>query len=140
MLSLVYPFRNTLVSLALAALVVSAEPGAHVRPRTPLNIARRHHNVTLSESETRLGKRFENTRFTFFGVGQNACGSFDHDGDFIVALNTHQWDDGSHCYAPITVSYQGKSANAKITDECEECPYGAIDLSPGSSSTSSQAA
>ncbi|KAI0738069.1 hypothetical protein C8Q80DRAFT_1114281 [Daedaleopsis nitida] len=85
---------------------------------------------TRGDRGTRFEKRFDNARFTVFTTGVDACGGFDHDDDFIVAIGKQQWDGGSHCYAPITITYQGKTANAKITDECGDCPYGAIDLSP----------
>ncbi|CDO70727.1 Distantly related to plant expansins [Trametes cinnabarina] len=123
-------FRLTVLFVVLASSLVLAHSNGHNVKR--LQNGRRHASVNALEHNTtlRLQKRFENTRFTFFPVGQNACGSFDHDSDFIVAINTHQWDGGSHCYEKITVDYQGKSTGAMITDECEECPFGAIDLSP----------
>ncbi|KAI0336343.1 hypothetical protein GY45DRAFT_1238580 [Cubamyces sp. BRFM 1775] len=117
-------FRLTFLFVLLASSLVLAHSGSHNHN------GRRHAAVNFFNDTLKIEKRFDNTRFTFFFVGQNACGGFDHDSDFIVALNTHQWDGGSHCYEDITVEYQGKSTNAKITDECEECPYGAIDLSP----------
>ncbi|RPD65948.1 hypothetical protein L226DRAFT_519510 [Lentinus tigrinus ALCF2SS1-7] len=124
-------FRATLLLAALASALVLADPASHDHKR--VDHGRRHHalNVTIEERDGRIQKRFDNTRFTYFPTGLNACGSFDHDSDFIVALNTHQWDGGSHCYEEITVEYQGKTAQAKITDECMECPYAAIDFSPG---------
>ncbi|OSD02892.1 hypothetical protein PYCCODRAFT_1467568 [Trametes coccinea BRFM310] len=123
-------FRLTVLFVVLASSLVLAHSDAHNVKR--LKNARRHAAVNAREYNNTYTyeKRFENTRFTFFPVGQNACGSFDHDSDFIVAINTHQWDGGSHCYEKITIDYQGKSTGAMITDECEECPYGAIDLSP----------
>ncbi|KAI9064245.1 hypothetical protein FKP32DRAFT_1666032 [Trametes sanguinea] len=123
-------FRLTVLFVVLASSLVLAHSDAHNVKR--LKNARRHAAVNAREYNNTYtyDKRFEGARFTFFPVGQNACGSFDHDSDFIVAINTHQWDSGSHCYEKITIDYQGKSTGAMITDECEECPYGAIDLSP----------
>ncbi|KAI1787905.1 hypothetical protein LXA43DRAFT_676329 [Ganoderma leucocontextum] len=121
-------FRSAFVFAALASALVLADASHEHRG---LNPGHRRLTLNLNETEGHIQKRFDGTRFTYFSVGQNACGSFDHDSDFIVALNTHQWDGGSHCYEKITVTYQGKSAQAKITDECEECPYAAIDFSPG---------
>ncbi|TBU66043.1 hypothetical protein BD310DRAFT_38831 [Dichomitus squalens] len=128
MFTLARHFRSTLLCVTLASALVFAD-GSH--KHRGLNHAHRDLAVNLSERDGHVQKRFDNTRFTYFPVGVNACGSFDHDSDFIVALNTHQWDGGSHCYEEITITYQGKSAKAKITDECEECPWAAIDLSPG---------
>ncbi|KAI0374699.1 hypothetical protein BV20DRAFT_385587 [Pilatotrama ljubarskyi] len=133
MFTLASRFRLTFLFVLLASSLALAHsgPGAHNHRR--VENGRRHAAVNVlarNASSFQLQKRFEGSRFTFFPVGQNACGSFDHDSDFIVALNTHQWDGGSHCYEKITVDYQGKSTGAMITDECMECPYGAIDLSP----------
>ncbi|KAI8998807.1 hypothetical protein BD414DRAFT_476141 [Trametes punicea] len=133
MFTLASRFRLTLFFVILASSLVladTAHAGSHNLKR--LQNGRRHAAVNALERNSTLThqKRFDNTRFTFFQVGLNACGSFDHDSDFIVALNTYQWDGGSHCYEKITVDYQGKSTAATITDECEECPFGAIDLSP----------
>ncbi|KAI0807198.1 hypothetical protein C8Q74DRAFT_1362732 [Fomes fomentarius] len=126
-------FRDTLVFLVLASALVSAEGsrehGVSGRRHHAVNIPTQSLNVT--ERDVHLQKRFDNTRFTLFAPGINACGSYDHENDAIVALNTHQWAGGSHCYDEITITYNGKTRQAKITDMCVECPYGAIDLSPG---------
>ncbi|KAI0831116.1 hypothetical protein BC628DRAFT_1336293 [Trametes gibbosa] len=130
MFSISSRFRLTFFFVLLASSCALAHSGSHDLKR--LENGRRHAAVNvLPRNDTyQLQKRFDGARFTFFAVGQNACGSFDQPSDFIVALNTHQWDGGSHCYEKITVEYQGKSTGAMITDECEECPFGAIDLSP----------
>ncbi|KAI0670560.1 hypothetical protein C8Q78DRAFT_1036832 [Trametes maxima] len=131
MFALARPFRLTFLCVLLASSLVLAHSGSHDVKRP--EHGRRHAavNVLPRNSTGLVEKRFDGTRFTFFQVGQNACGSFDHDNDFIVALNTHQWDGGSHCYEKISVEYQGKQTTAMITDECMECPFAAIDLSPG---------
>ncbi|TFK90438.1 hypothetical protein K466DRAFT_563550 [Polyporus arcularius HHB13444] len=129
MFTLASRFRASLALAALASALVLADPASHDHAR--LDHGRRHHGVNVVQRDSRVHKRFDNTRFTYFPPGTNACGGFDHENDFIVALNTHQWDGGSHCFEEITVEYQGKTAQAKITDECMECPFGAIDFSPG---------
>ena len=99
------PFRATFLFAALAAALVSADSPSHD------HVGRRRHNFGLAERS--VEKRFDDTRFTYFAVGQNACGSFDQDSDFvslgsrferfnayisssslpqIVALNTHVRD------------------------------------------------
>ncbi|KAI0721589.1 hypothetical protein C8T65DRAFT_630498 [Cerioporus squamosus] len=129
MFTLASRFRASLLLAALASALVLADSASHDLRR--LDLGRRHHGLNIVERDSHIQKRFDNTRFTYFPPGTNACGGFDHENDFIVALNTHQWDGGSHCYEEITVEYQGKTAQAKITDECIECPYAAIDFSPG---------
>ncbi|KAL1945622.1 hypothetical protein VTO73DRAFT_1624 [Trametes versicolor] len=93
------------------------------RTRRPTGHAAKEHMNLIQ-------KRFDNTRFTYFYPGQNACGGFDKNESMIVALNEEQWDGGSHCHASITVEFQGKTVPATITDMCPGCPYGALDLSP----------
>lgn len=78
-----------------------------------------------------LAKRFSNARFSFFATGLGACGHFNNPGDFIVALNHQQYDEGGHCGETITISYGGKSTTATIMDRCEECPFGALDFTTG---------
>ena len=105
MFALASHFRVTFLFAALAATLVFADP-----PFRDL-VGHRRHNFGLAEPS--VEKRFDNTRFTYFAVGQNACGSFDRDSDFvslgsrfehfsayitssalpqIVALNTHVRD------------------------------------------------
>lgn len=74
------PSRATLL-LALVSALVSADPSSHGHKR--LDVGRRHHAVDIAERDAHFGKRFENTRFTFFDAGTNACGGFDHDSDFV---------------------------------------------------------
>ena len=72
-------FRTTFVFLALAAALVSADSHEHKRH----DAERRHRDHAATERATHLEKRFDNTRFTFYDVGINACGGFDHPGDFV---------------------------------------------------------
>ncbi|KAK7463604.1 hypothetical protein VKT23_005545 [Stygiomarasmius scandens] len=87
-------------------------------------------NFTNAESDI-LEKRGGDKRFSWYQTGQGACGGFNGPDDFIVALNTPQWDGGNHCYEMISISYQGKTAQAQIVDRCVECPPGALDFSHG---------
>lgn len=79
-------------------------------------------------------KRFSGSRWTFYATGQGACGKWNNDGDFIVALNSAQYGGGypgPQCFKQIVMSYGGKTTTATIVDECPGCPYGGLDLSPG---------
>ncbi|KAF9547117.1 hypothetical protein CPC08DRAFT_648849 [Agrocybe pediades] len=78
-----------------------------------------------------LQRRFDNARFTFFEVGLGACGKTNVDSDFIVALNSAQYDGGAHCFQEITITVGGKTLAAQIVDECPGCPEFGLDLSPG---------
>ncbi|KAF9069047.1 RlpA-like double-psi beta-barrel-protein domain-containing protein-containing protein [Rhodocollybia butyracea] len=68
---------------------------------------------------------------TWFDAGLGACGETNTASDYIVALNSDQWDGGSHCFAMITITHQGRSEQAQITDQCPTCSYGQLDLSEG---------
>ena len=73
-------FRSTLAFAALASALVLAD-GSH--EHRALNHGHRHLAANLTERDGHIEKRFDNTRFTYFPVGENACGSFDHDNDFV---------------------------------------------------------
>ncbi|KAI0644379.1 hypothetical protein C8Q79DRAFT_971377 [Trametes meyenii] len=89
-----------------------------------------------AEASPVLGNRstdivvFQNARFTFHATGPNACGTVDKDTDFVAAINTLQWGNGEHCFETIEVQFQGKVAQAKITDECPGCPFAGLNFSP----------
>ncbi|GJE86993.1 hypothetical protein PsYK624_030760 [Phanerochaete sordida] len=110
------------LSLSLSTLALA---GAHDAPR------RRHAGTNFLAQNHTLAKRFDNARFSYYEAGTGACGATNSDSDFIVALNSAQYGSGEHCFASITISYNGKSTQAQITDECPGCPYGGLDLTPG---------
>ncbi|THH15984.1 hypothetical protein EW146_g4588 [Bondarzewia mesenterica] len=66
------------------------------------------------------------TCYTYSG----ACGGYNTEADFIVALNIAEWDNGAHCNEMITITVNGKSTQAQIVDECPGCSPGGLDLSP----------
>ncbi|OCH95589.1 hypothetical protein OBBRIDRAFT_788136 [Obba rivulosa] len=88
-----------------------------------------HPKDILPRRHTSFGKRFDNERFTWYEPGRNACGSVDSPSDWVVAMDSQHYDGGSHCYQMITLSYGGKTVQAKVTDECPGCASGALDLS-----------
>lgn len=130
-----------IVSLAVALVsslclyVVLASPGNGHREV----LLRRHNGISLFANDAgdhvasseNLHKRFSSTRFTFYKTGLGACGGVNNDNDFIVAMNHAQFDSGNWCGKTITVEYNGKSTQATVVDRCEECPFGALDFSPG---------
>ncbi|KAI0747938.1 hypothetical protein C8Q80DRAFT_1120548 [Daedaleopsis nitida] len=69
-----------------------------------------------------LDKRYDNARFTYYDVGQNACGSYDSESDYL-------YNNGAHCYKTVTIQYKGKQVQAKVTDECPGCSEAQADLS-----------
>nr|KAG8950187.1 hypothetical protein FRC03_012944 [Tulasnella sp. 419] len=87
-----------------------------------------------NDTGAELTKRLDNKgRATWYNVGMGACGKHNVDSDFIVALNSPQYGSGypgPNCFKEITLSYNGKTAQAMIMDECPPCPSGGLDLSP----------
>ncbi|KAF9482792.1 hypothetical protein BDN70DRAFT_800939 [Pholiota conissans] len=99
---------------------------------------RKHHvgrqgRIPVEQNATieTLEKRFSDARFTFYAAGLGACGKHNSGNDFIVALNSAQYDGGSHCFETITISVNGKTHSAEIVDECPGCPFGGLDFSEG---------
>ncbi|KAH8922064.1 hypothetical protein BT69DRAFT_1320455 [Atractiella rhizophila] len=81
-----------------------------------------------------LQKRGDSGRATFYDVGLGACGEYNSDSDFVVALNQGQYGSSNsvskYCFKYINIQYGGKSAKAQIVDCCPGCPWGALDMSP----------
>ncbi|KAH8113676.1 hypothetical protein DFH11DRAFT_1510138, partial [Phellopilus nigrolimitatus] len=38
---------------------------------------------------------------------------------------------GPNCFKQISITANGKTANAQIVDKCPGCPYGGLDLTEG---------
>ncbi|GLB35354.1 hypothetical protein LshimejAT787_0209190 [Lyophyllum shimeji] len=116
----------SLLALPLLALGASTHGAAHSSRHQ--QIAKRH------TGDVQLHKRFSNARWTFYDVGLGACGKWNVQSDFIVALNSAQFGGGypgPNCFKSITMTYNGKTTQATIMDECPGCPYGGLDLSRG---------
>ncbi|KAI1820593.1 RlpA-like double-psi beta-barrel-protein domain-containing protein-containing protein [Xylaria intraflava] len=64
---------------------------------------------------------------TFYQPGLGACGETDSASEDVVALSPAQFT-GS-CGRTITVTKDGRTAEAKVVDLCPSCASGAIDVS-----------
>ncbi|KAJ6514532.1 hypothetical protein DFH09DRAFT_1333021 [Mycena vulgaris] len=79
-------------------------------------------NATLYDKFIRgTGNKFSN-----YLAGQGACGWYNSDTEFVVALTHLEWDNGANCGKEISISWQGKSTTAKI---CMSCPWDGLDFS-----------
>ncbi|KAG1899194.1 uncharacterized protein F5891DRAFT_1040043 [Suillus fuscotomentosus] len=79
-------------------------------------------DISVNQSrDTKISKR---DTFTYFQDGNGACGGFNGPNDYDFA-------GGSHCFQTITITVNGKSAQAQIVDECLGCPCGGLDFSQG---------
>jgi len=99
------------------------------------NAVRNHQDIAKRTSgDVHLYSRFVNTKMTWYdsSVGLGACGQFNGQQTFTVALNVAQYGNGypgPNCFKWIRITYGGKSVDAQIMDECEACPSnGGIDL------------
>ncbi|KAJ2927178.1 hypothetical protein H1R20_g9939, partial [Candolleomyces eurysporus] len=105
-------------TLLFNALPVQATPNALVHGG-PINLKHRHSRLDAAirdlNSSQVLAKR-ESGEFTWFKTGLGACGGHNVDSDYIVAMNTPQWDGGSHCGKPVTITINGKTATATVVD------------------------
>jgi len=130
---------STLLSFSLLsiALPFGALASSHGSAK-----ARAHHEIAMRNSgnatTTVLNKRetFSNARFTFYDVTEDttSCEDNPQPSDYVVALNVHQYGTywySKYCHKQVTISFGGKTAVAKIVDECMGCPYGGLDFSEG---------
>ncbi|KAJ9108296.1 hypothetical protein QFC20_003456 [Naganishia adeliensis] len=94
-------------------------------------------NATAGEHDrqaSNLGRAYPNSRATFYAIGLGACGQYNHEPDFVVALNSAQYGGGypgPECFKYITITGGPKNGHAvaQIVDECPTCPYGGLDMS-----------
>jgi len=115
-------------SLSLASLtvtLVSAEHHGSKRNHAAVGISKRE------ETESSMFKRDGGAQFTFYQDGLGACGKTNKPSDFIVALNSQQFDGGSHCFETISITIGGKTNQATIVDECMGCGFNNLDFSQG---------
>jgi len=120
-----------ILSVTLAAFfaffeVVKCGDNLHSSPWSKRHNSRA--DVVAQQNITNLEKRFDGARFTFYDAGLGACGAVNAPTDFIVALNALQFDGGKHCFQTITITVDGKSTQATITDMCTGCPDGGLDF------------
>ncbi|PWN36085.1 uncharacterized protein FA14DRAFT_190001 [Meira miltonrushii] len=83
------------------------------------------------------GKRMSGD-MTYFGPGYGACGWPEHDYENVVAVSGQLFqifgngitNGNPVCGHQIRIFKNGKTAIASITDECNECAQGSLDMSP----------
>jgi len=115
----------------LSSLFLTAFAGHSNVKRHNALAQRKRGDVTLY----RRGQSFTGARATWYQTGLGGCGIWNNPDDYIVALNFPMFGyvyPGPMCFKKITIEYQGKTAEAQITDSCEICPGdGGIDMSEG---------
>ncbi|KAF8810172.1 hypothetical protein BYT27DRAFT_7222192 [Phlegmacium glaucopus] len=120
-------FTTSLLSLLLP---ITALAGPHASGP----ILGRHHEIARrAEGNVELYKRGAGSRWSFYNVetgNAGSCGTFHNNGDFTVAMNAAQMNSG-WCYKTITMTYNGRTTTASITDTCPGCPWNGLDLTEG---------
>ncbi|KAF5386808.1 hypothetical protein D9615_001859 [Tricholomella constricta] len=114
-----------LANLFSFSLLLAAPLAALANPHGSAHFKRHVEVAKRQGGDVQLHKRFSDTRWSFYDVGLGACGKYNVESDFIVALNTPQYGGGypgPNCFKTITMTYNGKTA-------CPGCPYGGLDLS-----------
>jgi len=110
---------------SLAITLVSADHTGSKRNHAAVGFSRRE------ETGLSLFKRDSGAHFTFYQDGVGACGKTNKPSDFIVALNSQQFNGGAHCFETITITVGGKTNQATIVDECMGCGFNNLDFSQG---------
>jgi len=110
----------------LLSFSTRASSNEHLKPRARARHINRQHNALDAKN-----RRDNAVPFTNFVDGRGACGATNGPNDFIVALNSAEYNGGAHCFQMITIIVNGKTAVAQITDECPGCGPGGLDLSNG---------
>ncbi|OJT08885.1 Papain inhibitor [Trametes pubescens] len=116
------------LSAAFGAAPALAAPHPHGN-EPPHGITHSHINRANRTTFALAPRAFENSRFTFYDAGENACGSVDDANAYIMALSPAFFNNGQHCFQKVTIDYQGKKVQATVTDECPGCSDSQADLS-----------
>ncbi|KAF8602114.1 hypothetical protein BDV93DRAFT_474913 [Ceratobasidium sp. AG-I] len=64
------------------------------------------------------------------------CGIKPTQSDYVVALGSPFWNDGANCGRNVTIGAYGKQGDFLIADQCTDCAYGDLRLSPALFETS----
>ncbi|KAI0364977.1 hypothetical protein BV20DRAFT_1056812 [Pilatotrama ljubarskyi] len=118
-------YSSTPLLVVLAGVLVPVACLTSGQRREPLP---NHAIRAASIGEHTIRKRYQNSLFTYYEVGQNACGSSNDNLDYTVALSPAEFKGGAHCHQPITMEYGGKQVSAIVTDQCLSCSSGDLDL------------
>lgn len=123
-LSLSYLTLTLAWTLTVFVSIISADLTHH---RASFHFGRAHPKrlLDLFKRETFTG------RATWWdpGGGQGNCAQKHTRNDAIVAMNGAQWKLAD-CFKWVTIHLNQTTTKAQIVDQCPDCPYGALDMSP----------
>ncbi|PIL23827.1 hypothetical protein GSI_13578 [Ganoderma sinense ZZ0214-1] len=95
----------------------------------PLSRHGGHHVGQTGAIALKNSKRDGSARLTYYDAGENACGSYDANTDYVIALSPSRFNNGAHCYKKVTIQYNGQKVQATVTDQCPGCQDAQADLS-----------
>ncbi|KAJ7887733.1 hypothetical protein B0H13DRAFT_2342331 [Mycena leptocephala] len=123
---------NPSYSLCIAASVLQTLAAGTANPQEARTIAKRIDNITFPLDER---AQFVAQRFTWASAGSpDACtGQIHQDNDFVVAMGSVQFGDGSNCCGKqMTITFQEVTTNATCVDRCMTClDYGQLEFTKG---------
>ncbi|UKZ52631.1 hypothetical protein TrVGV298_006412 [Trichoderma virens] len=100
-----------------------------MRQVTPKSQDDKYNHLHLPPSSS-LAPRENFGDITFYNTGLGACGFFNNDEEYVVAVSAALFDSQSVCGRSISVNFNGRSVNAQVVDRCAGCAFGDVDLSP----------
>ncbi|CAO1621222.1 unnamed protein product [Sympodiomycopsis kandeliae] len=117
--------------LSLGLLIASVAPSSnHHLQHHQRSRGRHHHDQALVERQSSSAASGKG-RATYWdaGGGQGNCGQKHFGSEMIVAMNHVQWNIND-CGKWVSITYNGTTDKGQIVDQCADCPWGALDLSP----------
>lgn len=86
--------------------------------------------AALAAPAVELSSRGQSGSVTYFNPGLGACGQYNGDGDYIVAVSAALFDQQHPCGRRIRVYGSSGSVDVTVVDRCTGCSYNDLDLSP----------
>ncbi|KAJ1030110.1 hypothetical protein NDA16_001023 [Ustilago loliicola] len=124
-----------ILASGLVGTLAADDSHQHNYVRSPKHSRRAHNSSEASSSNLIKRRPTYSGRATYYAAGLGACGNYNSDSDFIVALNAAQYGNlgqrSSWCGRTIAVTYNGNTQYAQVQDACPSCPYGGLDMSEG---------
>lgn len=132
------PTSEVIVSTPTSAAIASSTSSAVIASSTTNAVIVSTTSSTESSSSTLSVSEFHGDG-TFYDTGLGACGIYNVDTDYIVALSHSLFDNytpggnpnlNTLCGKKINAHYNGKTVQVTVTDRCEGCAYYDLDFSP----------
>merc|ERR1711977_770315 len=99
---------------------------------TPTTSSKKAEPTPQQQQQQSSGGGSYSGQATYFYQGGNpgACGNYNQDSAYIVALDYRMYSGGSHCGQQVRINSGGRSITATVADLCPSCASsGSLDLS-----------